>query len=345
MINTIHIPPINEEMAARMKKHVDQLTKPAGSLGQLEEIMIRMAAITGEMFPDLSHKAVAVFCGDHGVTEEGVSKYPKEVTGLMIQNFDRGKAAVNLLAKAAGAKLVVVDVGSEAEEIPKSVISARVRKGTRNFFKEKAMTKKEVMEAIQAGRDTVRRLKEQKVRLLAVGELGIGNTTPGAAIAACLTGEEVQTMTGRGSGISTQGYVRKCEVIQKALDFHRPDPDKPLEVLEKVGGLEIAGMVGAYAGAAEHRMPVIMDGFISTAAALTAVRWKPEIRPYLFASHLSEEPGHAILLAELNLKPLVHADMRLGEASGAALAMPMFETAVMLAREMAVFKDLGLTAP
>lgn len=345
MINTIEIPPVHKEMADKMKKHVDQLTKPVGSLGQLEEIMIRLAEITGEMFPDLSQKAVAVFCGDHGVADEGVSKYPKEVTGLMIQNFDRGKAAVNLLAKAAGTKLIVVDVGSEMEEVPKSVISARVRKGTRNFCKEKAMTKKEVTEAIQAGRETVRKLQEQNIRLLAVGELGIGNTTSGVAIAACLTGKEVQSLTGKGSGISPEAYVRKCEVIQRAIDYHKPDPEKPLEVLEKVGGLEIAGMVGAYVGAAEHQMPVIMDGFISTAAALVAVRWKPEIRPYLFASHLSVEPGHSMLLNELGLKPLLHLDMRLGEASGAALSMPMFETAVMLAREMAVFADLGLAAP
>jgi nicotinate-nucleotide--dimethylbenzimidazole phosphoribosyltransferase len=344
-IEKIEIPPLDKEMAGKMKQHVDQLTKPVGSLGQLEEIMIRLAAITGEMFPDLSQKAVAVFCGDHGVTEEGVSPYPKEVTGLMMETFDRGKAAVNLLAEAAGAGLVVVDVGSEREKIPKSVISARVRKGTRNFLKEKAMTRQEVVEAIQVGRETVRRLSERNVRLLAVGELGIGNTTAGSAVAAGLTGKPVPSLTGKGSGVSPEAYARKCEVIQRAIDFHRPDPEKPLEVLEKVGGLEIAAMVGAYVGAAEHRIPVIMDGLISTAAALAAVKWKPEVRPCLFASHLSVEPGHAVLLDELGFKPLMHAEMRLGEASGAALVMPLFETAVKLARGMAIFADLGLAAP
>ncbi|MBA4601495.1 nicotinate-nucleotide--dimethylbenzimidazole phosphoribosyltransferase [Thermoactinomyces sp. AMNI-1] len=332
-------------MADKMKKHVDQLTKPVGSLGQLEEIMVRLAAITGEMFPELHQKAVVIFCGDHGVAEEGVSAYPQEATALMIQSFDRGKAAINLLAKRAGAELCVVDVGSKLEEVPESVVSARVRKGTRNFCVEKAMTEEEVMQAIQTGRKTVCKLREKGVRLLAVGELGIGNTTAGAAVASALTGMEVKRMTGRGSGLSDSAYAHKCRVIEKALLRHRPDPDRPLEVLAQVGGLEIAGMAGAYIGAAENRMPVITDGFISTVAALAAARWKPEIKSYLFASHASVEPGHSVILKQLGLKPLLHADMRLGEGSGAALAMPIFETAVTLAREMATFADLGLAGP
>ncbi|MGA8942025.1 MAG: nicotinate-nucleotide--dimethylbenzimidazole phosphoribosyltransferase [Thermoactinomyces sp.] len=343
MDKVIEIPSVSEEMIQQMKQHVDQLTKPVGSLGQLEEIMVRLAGITGEMFPELRQKAIVIFCGDHGVAAEGVSAYPQEVTALMMQNFDRGKAAINLLSQRAGAKLCVVDVGSKLEEVPASVVNARVRNGTRNFCREKAMTDEEVMKAIQAGRKSVARLREQGVRLLAVGELGIGNTTAGAAVAAALTGLEVSRVTGRGSGLSDSAYAHKCKVIERALLKHRPDPNRPLEVLAQVGGLEIAGMAGAYIGAAENRMPVIMDGFISTVAALAAARWKPEIKPYLFASHVSVEPGHALILRELGKKPLLQADMRLGEGSGAALVMPIFETAVTLAREMATFADLGLT--
>lgn len=344
MDNVIEIPSVSEEMIDKMKKHVDQLTKPVGSLGQLEEMMVRLAGITGEMFPELHQKAIAIFCGDHGVAQEGVSAYPQEATGLMIQNFDRGKAAINLLAKRANAELCVVDVGSKLEEVPKSVVSARVRKGTRNFSLERALTNEEVMQAIQVGRKIVSQLREKGTRLLAVGELGIGNTTAGAAVASALTGIEVHRLTGRGSGLSDSAYAHKCQVIEKALLRHRPNPDRPLEILAQVGGLEIAGMAGAYIGAAENRMPVIMDGFISTVAALAAARWKPAIKPYLFASHTSVEPGHSVILEKLGKKPLLHADMRLGEGSGAALVMPIFETAVSLAEGMATFADLGLAA-
>ncbi len=345
MVNSVEIPAISEEMSVKMKKHVDQLTKPVGSLGQLEEIMIRLAGITGEMFPDLRQRAVVVFCGDHGVAEEGVSAYPQEVTGLMIQNFDRGKAAINILAKRAGADFCAVDVGSKLEETPKSVISARIRKGTNNFCQESAMTIAEAEQAIHVGRKTVKDLWEKGTRLLAVGELGIGNTTAGSAIASALLGLEVEQLTGRGSWVSSSAYIQKCETIKRALRKHQLSPDRPLEVLAKVGGFEIAGMVGAYIGAAENRIPVIVDGLISTAAVLVAVRLKPEIKPYLFASHVSVEPGHSIMLEELGLKPILHADMRLGEASGAAVVMPVFETAVTVAREMATFADLGLAGP
>jgi nicotinate-nucleotide--dimethylbenzimidazole phosphoribosyltransferase len=339
------IPLIDREMEEEARRYLRRLTKPVGSLGQLEEIVIRLAGITGERIPDLSRKAVVVMCGDHGVVQEGVSAYPQSVTGLMIQNFVRGKAAVNVLARQAGAQVYVVDAGSLLEEVPDGVMDCRVRRGTRNFLKEPALTEEEAMAAIQAGIDMAHRLKRQGICLLAVGEMGIGNTTAGTALAAVLTGKDVAKLTGRGTGVTDEGLARKREIIRKALEIHRPNPEQPLRALAKVGGLEIAGMVGLYVGAAQMGIGAVMDGLISTVAALLAVRMVPAVKPYLFASHLSTEPAHRVLLKELGLSPMITAEMRLGEASGAALAFPLFDAAVALAREMATFSDLGLPDP
>ncbi|SEM69050.1 nicotinate-nucleotide--dimethylbenzimidazole phosphoribosyltransferase [Lihuaxuella thermophila] len=339
------IPDICKEVQEETRKHMNQLTKPTGSLGCLEELVIRLAGITGEKIPDVSRKAVVVMCGDHGVAREGVSAYPQEVTGLMIHNFVRGGAAVNVLARQANAEVHVVDVGSLLAEVPEGVINRKVRLGTDNFAERPAMSEEEATEAIRAGIEIVGQLRQKGVQLLAVGEMGIGNTTAGTAIAAALTGQPAAALTGTGTGIRQEGLQRKIRVIEQALEKHRLSAERPLDVLSKVGGLEIAGMVGCFIGAAQERIPAVMDGLISTAAALIAVKLDPKVLPYLFASHLSVEPGHRVLLDALGLEPLLHARMRLGEASGAALSFPIFDAAVAIAREMATFADLGLPDP
>jgi nicotinate-nucleotide--dimethylbenzimidazole phosphoribosyltransferase len=336
---------LHEEVQRQAKRHVDNLTKPLGSLGALEQIYVRLAGITGQLHPDIGQKAIVIMCGDHGIAEEGVSAYPQAVTGLMIHNFAKGKAAVNVLARQHGAEVRVVDVGSLLDEVPIPVVDRRVRKGTANFTVAPAMSLNEAEQAIQAGLDVVRQLKAEGTRLLAVGEMGIGNTTSGAALTAVLTGLEVERLTGRGTGVSDESLSKKQQAIKQALATHRPDPSRPLEVLAQLGGLEIAGMVGCYLGAAQEGLPAVMDGLISTAAALVAVRLEPMVKDVLFASHLSVEPAHAVLLQELGLEPLIAAGMRLGEASGAALSFPLFDSAVGLAREMATFADLGLPEP
>jgi len=333
------------EIRRKALRHWNNLTKPLGSLGRLEETAIRLAGITGEVVPDLSRKAVLVMCGDHGVAEEGVSAYPQEVTGLMIDNFARGGAAINVLARRFGAELVVVDVGSKAKKLPPSVIDRRVRPGTANMTAGPAMTREEALQALDVGIDRVEELVRGGVRMIAIGEMGIGNTTAGTAIAAVFTGRPVEVLTGRGTGIDDRAVLRKREAIRRAIEVNRPDPADPIGVLAKVGGLEIAGMAGAVLGAAAAGIPVVLDGMISTAAALAAARLLPEASEYLFASHLSAEPAHRFMLEELGLRPLIDAEMRLGEGTGAVLCFPLIDGALSLAREMATFADLGLAGP
>jgi nicotinate-nucleotide--dimethylbenzimidazole phosphoribosyltransferase len=339
------IRPLDLEAQRMARRHVDNLTKPLGSLGRLEEIVVRLAGITGEKVPDIARKAVLVMCGDHGVAEEGVSAYPQEVTGLMIGNFSRGGAAINVLARRAGAEVVVVDLGSKLDEVPPGVIDCRVRRGTSNMAVGPAMTREEALQAVWVGIDRVMEMRKRGVRMIAIGEMGIGNTTAGTAIAAAFIGQPVEELTGRGTGIDDRSLVHKQAIIRKALEVNRPDPADPFDVLAKVGGLEIAGMSGAVLGAAAVGLPVVVDGLISTAAALVAAKWEPRVREYLFASHMSVEPAHRIMLDELGLAPLIDARMRLGEGSGAALCFPLFDAAVSVAREMATFADLGLEGP
>lgn len=336
-------PPIkepNREMERNAEKHVNQLTKPIKSLGKLEEIVIRLAGITDAVIPSVDQKTIAIFCGDHGIAEEGVSAYPQELTGLMMKNFVRGGAAINVLARQAGADVVVVDVGSKLDLLPEMILDRKVKKGTNHFLHEPAMTKSETVQAIQVGIDVALSLKEKGTQLLAVGEMGIGNTTAAAAVTAAFTGHSVKLLTGKGTGITDERLDHKIVVIEKALQFHQPNANDPLDVLCKVGGLELAAMAGCYIGAAASRIPVIVDGVISTAAALAAVRLHSGVRDYLFASHQSEEPAHRYLLEELQLSPYLTMKMRLGEGSGAALAFSLFDAAVAIAREMATFDDL-----
>ncbi|GGG13880.1 hypothetical protein GCM10010916_33500 [Paenibacillus abyssi] len=329
----------------KMQERIHNLTKPVGSLGALEELAVRMAGIQAVPEPKIDAKAIVVMCGDHGVTEEGVSAYPSAVTGLMMGNFSRGRAAVNVLAKQCGAKVIVVDIGSYLQELPEGVIDRKIRSGTNNMAKGPAMTKQEAVEAIHIGIETAVSLAEEGTHVIGLGEMGIGNTTASSAIAAVLLSKPVQELTGRGTGLEHNGVDKKVEVIKQAIRTNRPDPNDVVDVLSKLGGMEIAGLVGVILGAASRKVAIVIDGVITGAAALVAYQIEPRCRDYMIASHLSAEPAHRFILDELGLTPLLHAGMRLGEGTGAALAFPMIESALRLTREMATFSELGLPSP
>lgn len=323
---------------------LDSLTKPPGSLGVLEHIAVQLAAIQGRCIPVSGPKVVMVMAADHGVVEEGVSAFPQEVTPQMVMNFLQKGAAINVLAAHAGAEVVVTDVGINGEAIDHPDLHIRkIRYGTRNIAKEAAMTETEAIAAIEAGIKMVSAQIESGARFVATGEMGIGNTTPSSAILACFSGQALEHITGRGTGISDAGLRLKQNVIQKALDVNQPDPSRPLDVLSKVGGLEIAALTGVILGAAAQKVPVVIDGFISTAAALIACKMKAECVDYMIASHLSQEPGHKIMLDMMGLKPALYLDLRLGEGTGAVLAFHLIEAAVKIITNMATFEEAGVS--
>jgi nicotinate-nucleotide--dimethylbenzimidazole phosphoribosyltransferase len=324
-------------------RHLDSLTKPPGSLGKLEDVARQLAGITGEAIPTIGKKAVIVMAGDHGVCEEGVSAFPAEVTPQMVLNFLNGGAAVNVLARHAGADVVCVDVGVNADLEHALLYSRKVRKGTRNMAKEPAMSEQETLQAIHIGIKLVEELAAKGYTLFATGDMGIGNTTASSALLAVLTDGDVKAAVGRGTGIDDERLQHKQSVIERAIAINQPDKDKPLDVLAKVGGLEIAGLTGVILGAALHRRPVVIDGFISSAAALVASRIAPQSIVYMIASHQSQEQGHEQLLRAIGLSPMLHMDMRLGEGTGALLTFPLIEAAVKIMKEMATFASAGVS--
>jgi nicotinate-nucleotide--dimethylbenzimidazole phosphoribosyltransferase len=340
---------------AAASAHLDRLTKPPGSLGGLETIAIRLAGIRGRLVTDIERPAVIVFAADHGVAIRGVSAYPSEVTAQMVANFAAGGAAINVLARAAGADLVVVDigvaggdagaVGSEALRSRSSarLIRARIAAGTQDFTSAPAMTRGDALAAIEAGRVAVATMIDAGADLIATGEMGIGNTTAASAIVASLTGAPVRAVTGRGTGIDDPGLERKVAAIETALALHRPDPQDPIGIIAAVGGLEIAGLVGAILAAASASVPVILDGFITGSASLVAAAIAPNLPGRLIAAHRSVEPGHAIVLERLGLRPIFELDLRLGEGSGAALAIPIIRAAARICGEMATFDEAGVS--
>ncbi|WP_139488107.1 nicotinate-nucleotide--dimethylbenzimidazole phosphoribosyltransferase [Brevibacillus dissolubilis] len=321
-------------------------SKPPESLGLLEDMVIRLAAITGEHKPLIAKKDVVIMCGDHGVVAEGVSAFPQEVTGLMMSNFAVGGAAINVLSRQMGADVHVIDIGSKATELPPQVINRKVKAGTDNMAQGPAMSEAEAIQAILTGIEVAEQLVEAGSTLFALGEMGIGNTTPSAALVSVLIQNNQPTgIVGRGTGIDDQVLSHKEQVIARAIEVNQPNPDDALDTLAKVGGLEIAGLVGVIIGAAIHHRPVLLDGVIASAAGLVAVRLAPVLRHYLFATHLSVEPAHAVILREIGLQPCLHMNMRLGEGTGAVLAMPLLEAACRILHEMATFSDLGLPDP
>lgn len=320
-----------------------QLTKPAGSLGVLEEVSVRLAGIQRTCPPAApTSPAVAVFAGDHGVLAQGVSPWPQEVTAGMVENFRSGGAAVNVLARAAGARVIVVDVGVASDVVEdQTVISRKVRRGTEDLAVRPAMTHAEAVQAITVGIDVADRLVDDGADLLLTGDMGIGNTTPSAALVATLTGTPADVVTGRGTGVDDETLARKVDVVQAAV-ARLQGVDDPVEVLAEVGGFEHAGLVGFLLGAAARGVPVLLDGVIAGSAALVAQRLAPTAIDYCFAGHRSAEPGHAVALARLGLHPLVDLDLRLGEGSGAALAVPLVRAAALLLAEMATFDQAGV---
>jgi len=339
---SIELAPLDRAAMATVREHLDRLTKPPGSLGRLEALIVQLAGITGSNAPRVEQPAIAVFAADHGVTAQGVSAYPSAVTAQMVANFVAGGAAINVLARAAGAKLVVVDVGVVGPEL---AVSSRVRAGTRDMTVEPAMTRDEALRAIGIGRDVVGGLVADGCDAIALGEMGIGNTTAASALVALLTGRPPAEVTGRGTGLDDEAVRRKVVVIEAALRLHQPGRGDPLGTLAAVGGLEIAALVGAMLAGGESRIPIILDGFITGAAALVAVGIAPTLAPRLIASHRSAEPGHRVVLEQLGLEPLLDLDLRLGEGSGAALALPLLRAGTLLLAEMATFESAGVSGP
>lgn len=334
-------------LAERVAQHLDNLTKPPGSLGRLERLAIELALSQGEALPRVSPPGVLVFAADHGVAAEGVSAFPQAVTAQMVANFAAGGAAINAFARQHGARLEVIDVGVVTElpaEVKRAVVNARVRPGTRNLAVEDAMTREEAEAAIAAGIQAAERAVAAGCRCLIVGEMGIANTTASSALLAALCQVPLEAVVGPGTGIDEARLAHKREVIARALAARRVDVDDPLGALAALGGLEIAAMVGAYLGGAARRVPLLVDGLIATVAALVACRLCPALRPYLIFGHRSREPGHDIALADLEAQPLLDLELRLGEGSGAALAFPLLESACRMLAEMATFDQAGIGA-
>lgn len=338
------IKPLDKGAMAEARSRQDTLTKPPGSLGRLEELSIKLAGIQGKPLPQIGQKAIITMVGDHGVVAEGVGNWPQEVTAQMVSNFLAGGAGINVLARQVGARVVVVDMGvaTELKSHPQLVVK-KVAPGTRNMCLGPAMTTEQAVRAIESGIKVVGAELAKGLDIVGTGDMGIGNTTASGAICAAMTGEPVAEVTGRGTGISDEQLAHKIEVIKKALEVNRPDPEQPLEVLARVGGFEIGGLVGVMLAAAAHRVPVVIDGFISGAAALIATALAPGLRDFLIAAHLSAEAGHGRLLKHLGLKPLLDLDMRLGEGTGAALGIFLAEASARILAEMATFGEAGVS--
>jgi nicotinate-nucleotide--dimethylbenzimidazole phosphoribosyltransferase len=354
------IGPLDGSAMAAASARLDRLTKPPGSLGRLEVLATQLAGITGDDAPTVERPTVVVFAGDHGVTAQGVSAYPSDVTAQMVANFVRGGAAINVLARLAGASVVAVDVGvggpiptvGEVEpDAPGSpargarLVQARIADGTRDMTLDSAMTRSQAVAAIDVGRSVVADLIAGGTSVLAVGEMGIGNTTAASALVAAATGRPVAEVTGRGTGLDDHALHHKVEVVEAALERHRPDPADPLGMLAAVGGLEIAALVGAILIAGESHVPVVLDGFITGAAAIVAAAIAPNVARRLIAAHRSPEPGHRAVLDHLGLEPLLDLDLRLGEGSGAAMALPLVRAATAILAEMATFDAAGVSGP
>jgi len=338
------IKPLDERAMAEARRRQDNLTKPQGSLGQLESLSIQVAGIKGNPMPRIVHKVVFTLTGDHGITQEGVSAYPSDVTPQMVYNFLRGGAGINVLARHVGARVVVADLGvaSVLERHP-DLKDKKVAMGTQNMAKGPAMSREEAIHSIEAGIELMEEELPRGIDIVGTGDMGIGNTTPSSAITAILTGADVMAVTGKGTGLGDEGLKRKVNIIQKALDVNRPDPKDPIDVLSKVGGFEIGGIVGVILAGAKNRIPVVIDGFISGAAALIATSLSPQVKPYLIASHQSAEKGHKVLLEYLGLKPLLNLGLCLGEGTGAALGIFLVEASVKILNEMSTFAEAGVS--
>jgi nicotinate-nucleotide--dimethylbenzimidazole phosphoribosyltransferase len=338
------VPELDAAASERARARQARLTKPPGSLGRLEELSVRLAGMTGRTDPPLAHRVVFTLAADHGVAAEGVSAYPSEVTAQIVANFLAGGAAINVLGRGLAARVVVADLGVDADLPPDERLRAcKVRRGTASITQGPAMSRAEAARAVAWGRRLVREELESGLDVALTGDMGIGNTTAAAALVCAVTGAEPVDVVGRGTGVDDEGLARKRDAVARALQVSPVSALDPLGRLAALGGLEIAGLVGVVLEAVAHRRPVVVDGFVSGAAAMVAVELAPGASDYLIASHLSQELGHRIALDHLTLRPLLDLDLRLGEGTGAVLALPLLESAVRVLREMATFDEAGVS--
>jgi len=338
------IKPLDSSAMTAARQHQNSLTKPHGSLGRLEELSIQIAGIKGQVKPKLEHKTIITMVGDHGVAAETVSLYPQEVTRQMVLNFLKGGAAINVLAGQIGARVIVVDMGVKGgfQPLP-GLLCKMIDFGTKNMTQGPAMTRQQAIDAIEAGIQVVEAELGKRLDIIGTGDMGIGNTTTSSAIFAAISGRAAKKVTGRGTGIGDRQFAHKIKVIEKALSVNKPNSKDPIDVLAKVGGFEIGGLAGVILAGAAYRMPVVIDGFISGAAALIATALSPQAKDYLIAAHLSAEAGHELLLQFLGLKPLLNLNMRLGEGTGAVMGIFLAEAAVRTLTQMATFTEAGVS--
>lgn len=326
------------------QKRLDNLTKPQGSLGMLEELAKVYVGITARENPKLKNKVIFTFAADHGVTQEGVSVYPKEVTAQMVYNFLRGGAAINVLARNINARVVVADLGvAEDLQAHPGLIVKKINYGTKNMAEGAAMTREEAIRSIEAGIEIFENEFKNGIDIAGTGDMGIGNTTASSAIAACFTGKDIEEITGRGTGVDDKRLINKIATVNKAIKLNKPDPGDSIDVLSRVGGFEIGGLAGIILAAASKKIPVVIDGFISGAAGLIACGITPKVKNYMIASHCSAERGHRVILDYIGLKPLLNLGLRLGEGTGAALGIMLVEAGIKILTEMATFEDAGVS--
>ena len=334
--------PLDKAAMSAARRRQGELAKPPGSLGRLEDLSVQLAGITGKVVNDPAKKALLVFCADNGVVEEGVSVAPRSVTAAQTLNLVRHRTGASVLARRFGVELTVCDVGVNARLQDSRVVSRKIAYGTKDIARGPAMERADALRAILTGADTAAEAIENGAGVVGIGEMGIGNTTTSSAVLAALTGKSVHAVSGRGGGLTDEGYARKLAVIEKALALNRPDPADPVGVLSKVGGFDLCAMTGAFLMAASRRVPAVIDGLISAVAALCAVRLCPEAAGYLIPSHASTEPGYRAAMDELGLEPLFDLHMRLGEGSGCPIAMMILDAASAVMGDMATFQEAGI---
>ena len=337
------IKPICEDSVVQAWKHIDNLTKPIGSLGMLEEIGAKIAGITGILNYVINKKNIIIMCADNGVVEEGVSNCPQSFTATVTNNFTKGITGVCVLSKFCGADITVVDVGVKVDFINSKIINKKIAYGTNNIVNGPAMTREQAIKAIEAGIEIVEKLKTEGYDLLGTGEMGIGNTTTSAAIISVLSEIDSDIIVGKGSGLTQEQLENKRNVVKKALEVNQPDKDDVIDVLSKIGGFDIAALCGCFLGAAKHRIPIVIDGIISSTAALCAYKLSSFCKDYMFPSHLSAEPGAKYVMNEIGLEPILNLKMRLGEGSGCPMAFNIIEGALYSMNNMATFEEAELT--
>ena len=335
---------IDPAIIRQAQNKLDNLAKPLGSLGRLEELAKQICGITGNLEPSLNNKVIFTLAADHGVTDEGVSPYPKEVTAQMVYNFVNAGAGINVLAAHAGARVVVADVGVCVDLKPdQKLLVNKIGYGTRNMAKGPAMNREEAIKSICAGIEIFENEYRKGIDIAGTGEMGIGNTTAASAIVACFSKRPVEEITGRGAGLDDKGLNNKIMIIKKSLIVNSPDPLDAIDVLAKVGGFEIGGLAGIILAAAANKVPVVIDGFISGAAALIAYHLEPKVKEYMIAAHCSVESGHRFILEQIGLKPLLDLDLRLGEGTGGALAIGLADAAIKILTQMATFQSANVS--